>query len=172
MSYKIRFIDSVRFMSLSNLVDNLSQGLHSGKCSGCKSCLDYMSFKDSQLILKCLNCNKNRNKDFNKELIKRFANIYKFCNKDINKFILLLRKGVYPYEYLDSWERFDEISLPDKEAPYSILNMENITDIDYRHADKVFKKFKLKNLGDYHDLYVESDTFVLKLETNILKYIN
>ena len=50
--------------------------------------------------------------------------------------------------------------------------MENITDIDYRHADKVFKKFKLKNLGDYHDLYVESDTFVLKLETNILKYIN
>ena len=67
-----------------------------------------MSFKDSQLILKCLNCNKNRNKDFNKELIKRFANIYKFCNKDINKFILLLRKGVYPYEYLDSWERFDE----------------------------------------------------------------
>ena len=69
-------------------------------------------------------------KDFNKELIKRFKDIYKFCDKDINKFILLLRKCVYPYEYMDSWERFDETLLPDKEAFYSSLNMENITDFD------------------------------------------
>ena len=53
-------------------------------------------------------------KDFNKELIKRFGNIYESCNKDINKSILLLGKGVYQYEYMDSWERFDETSLPDK----------------------------------------------------------
>ena len=62
---------------------------------------------------------------------------------------------------MDSWERFDEKSLPDKETFYSSLNMENITDIDYRHANKVFKKLKLKNLGDYHDLYVQSDTLLL-----------
>ena len=72
--------------------------------------------------------------------------------------ILLLRKGIYPYEYMDNWERFDETSLPDKESFYSSLNMENIDDIDYRHGNNVFKKFKLKNLGEYHDLYVQSDT--------------
>ena len=73
-------------------------------------------------------------------------NIYEFCNEDINKFVLLLRKGIYPYEYMDSWERFDETSLPDKEAFYNSLNIENIADIDYRHATRVLKKFKLKNL--------------------------
>ena len=78
-----------------------------------------------------------------------------------NRFILLLRKGVYPYEYLDNWERFDETSLPDKESFYSSLNMENIDDIGYRHGNNVFKKFKLKNLGEYHDLYVQSDTLLL-----------
>ena len=85
------------------------------------------------------------------------------CNKYryINKFILLLRKGFYPYEYMDSWERFDETSLPDKEAFYSSLNIEDITDVDYRHAKKVFKNFNNKNLGDYHDLYVQSDTLLL-----------
>ena len=62
---------------------------------------------------------------------------------------------------MDSWERFYETSLLDKEAFYSSLNMENITDIDYRHANKVFKEFQLKNLGDYHDLYVQSDTLLL-----------
>ena len=50
-----------------------------------------------------------------------------FCNKDINRFILLLRKGIYPYEYIDSWERFDETSLPDKEDFYSSLNIKGIT---------------------------------------------
>ena len=163
ISYKIKFIDSFRFMSssLSNLVDNLSEGLHSDKCTDCKSCLDYMITKDDQLIFRCLECKKNYKKDFDKELIKRVGNVYKCCNED-NKFILLLRKGVYPYEYMDSWERFDEISLPDKEAFYSSLNMENIADVDYRHAARVFKKLNNNtNLGDYHDLYVQSDTLLL-----------
>ena len=51
----------------------------------------------------------------------------------------MLRKGVYPYEYMDSWERFEKASLPDKEAFYSNLTMEDITDVDYRHAERVFK---------------------------------
>ena len=106
-------------------------------------------------------CKKINKKEFNKELIKRFANIYEFCNGDINKFILLLRKGVYPYEYMDSWKRFDETSLPDKEAFYSSLNMEDNTDIDHRHAKRVFKNLNIKNLCDYHDLYVQSDTLLL-----------
>ena len=94
-------------------------------------------------------------------LIKKFPNLYQFCNGDINKFVLLLRKGVYPYEYMDSWERFNETSLPDKKAFYSELYLEDITDKDYTHAQKVFKELKLKNLGDYHDLYVQNDTLLL-----------
>ena len=117
-----------------------------------------MSIKDNQLVFKCVSCNKNYNKDFHKELINRFSSTCKFCNGDINKFILLLRKGVYPYEYMDSWERFDETPLPDKEAFYSSLNMENITDVHYRHAKKVFRNLNNKNLGHYPDLYVQSDT--------------
>ena len=115
MSYKIKFIDSYRFMSisLSNLVSNLSEGFH------------------------------------------------EFCNGDLNKFILLLRKGVYPYEYMGSWQRFDETSLPNKEVFYSNLNMEDITDVDYRHGKAVFEYLINKNLDDYHDLYVQSDTLLL-----------
>ena len=112
-------------------------------------------------ILKCFNCKQYYEKDFHKELIKRFASTYEFCNENLNKFILLLRKGVYPDEYVDNWERFDETSLPNKESFYSSLNMENIDDIDYRHGNNVFKRFKLKNLGEYHHLYVKSDTLLL-----------
>ena len=94
--------NSFRFMasSLSSLVDTLSKGLHSDRYTDCKPCLDYMSFKDEQqsctqwnciqLIFRCFECKKNYEKDFNKELIKRFANIYELFNKDINKCILLL----------------------------------------------------------------------------------
>ena len=101
--------------SLSNLVNNLSDRLHSDKCTDCKSYLDYMSIKDDQLIFRCFDCKKKYKKAFNKELFKRFANIYEICNRNINKFTLLLRKRVYPYEYLDSWERFHEVLLPKKE---------------------------------------------------------
>ena len=130
-SYKIKFIDSFRFMSssLSNLADNLSEGLHSDKCTDCKSYLDYMITKDQQLIFRCSECKKNYKKDFNKE----FANIYEFCNEDINKFLLLLRKGVYPYECMDSWQIFNE-TLPDKEAFHINLHVEEITDVDHRHG--------------------------------------
>ena len=62
---------------------------------------------------------------------------------------------------MDSWERFDETSLPDKEAFYSSLNMEDNTDVDHMHAKRVFKNLDNKNLGDYHDLYVQSDTLLL-----------
>ena len=80
-------------------------------------------------------------------LIKKFPCTYKFCNNDINKFILLLKKNVYSYEYMDSWEIFDETSLPDKKDFYSNLNIKDIKNVDYIHAQKVFKDFNLKNLG-------------------------
>ena len=146
--------------SLSKFVDNLSEGIHNNKCFLCKSNLDYVRItKNEKLLFKCFNCNIYHKKKFNKELIKIFKNTYSFCNNDLNKFILLLRKGAYPYEYMDSWERFNETSLPSKDDFYSNLNMEDIDDIDYRHGNNVFKGFKLENLGDYHDLYVQSDNY-------------
>ena len=72
-----------------------------------------------------------------------------------------LRKGVYPYEYMDTWERVNEISLLDKKSFHNELYLEDITDKSYSHAQIVFEKFNLKNLGDYHDLYVQSDTLLL-----------
>ena len=95
------------------------------------------------------------------ELSETFPNVYKFCNGDHYKFSLLLRKGVYPYEYIDSWERFNETELPDKESFYSELNKEGITDEDYAHAQKVWDTLNIKNLGEYHGLYVQSDTALL-----------
>ena len=70
----------------------------------CKSCLENMSAEDNQLFFKFLKCNKNHNKEFNEDLIKilLFASTYEFCDKDINALILLLRKGVYHYEYMNT----------------------------------------------------------------------
>ena len=73
--------------------------------------------------------------------------------------MLLLRKGVYTYEYMDDLDRFNEEKLPNKSDFYSSLNMEDISEIDYRHALKVFNKFT--NLGEYHDLYAQSHTILL-----------
>ena len=62
---------------------------------------------------------------------------------------------------MDDWEKFNETSLPEKEDFYSHLNMEDITDADYAHAKRVCKDFEIKNLGEYHDLYVQSNTLLL-----------
>ena len=97
----------------------------------------------------------------NRRINQKVSNIYQFCNGDLNKFILLLRKGVYPYEDMDNWEKFDETTLPPKEAFYSNLNLEDISDEDYAHAQKVWDVFEINNLGEYHDLYVQSDTLLL-----------
>ena len=104
MPYRLKFIDSYRFMSasLSDHVDNLSSKLQNNECSNCKSGLGYTMAKDDILIFRCFKCKKNYKIDFNKELINKFSRIYDFCKGDINKFILLLKKGVYPYEYMDS----------------------------------------------------------------------
>ena len=71
----------------------------------------------------------------------------------MNNFVSLLRKGVYPYEYIDSWKKFNETALPNKKAFYSNLFLEDVTDEDYLHAQKVIEEFKLKILGEYYDIY-------------------
>ena len=163
ITYKIKFIDCFRFMatSLSKLVYNLTDNIHNDKCIKCKSNLCFVRAVNEKLIFKCIDCEKEHEKEFNKELLERFANTYKFCDNDLNKFIMLLRKCVYPYEYINEWDKFNEKIIPGKESFYSNLTLEDITKTDYAHASNVFKKFNINNLGEYHDLYVRSDTLLL-----------
>ena len=114
--------------SLSNLVINLFEGIHKIKCKygrsykECEICrikykdcdcfLEYTNFKDD--LKECLCCNKNYQQRFDEEMKEQFLNTSKFSNHDKNKFILLLQKGGYPYEYIDGWEKFNETSLPEK----------------------------------------------------------
>ena len=125
-----------------------------------KSECDFIGLKNNRLNYRCKECKGTSTKSIN-GLIEKFTSVYQFCNGDLNKFVLLLRKGVYPYEYMDSWEKFDETTLPPKEAFYSNLNLEDISDEDYAHAQKVWDVFEINNLGEYHDLYVQSDTLLL-----------
>ena len=78
-----------------------------------------------------------------------------------NKRQLLLKKGIYPYEYMDSFERFGETKLPEKEKFYSSLSGQGITDEEYAHAKQVWETFGCRNLGDYHNLYVALDSALL-----------
>ena len=88
-------------ISLSNLVDNLTEVIHKIKCKDCDCFFEYESVEENSVKYKCLFCNKDYSNKIDEELRRRFKNTFKFSNKDINKFILLLRKGVYPYEYMD-----------------------------------------------------------------------
>ena len=142
--------------SLPNLVNNLSEVIHRIKCKfehdnkksdTCRikyrysDCfLEYTNFKDDSIEYKCLSCNKNYQHKFNEKLKERFFNADKFSNHNNNRFILLLWKGVHPYEYMNDWEKFNETSIPEKEDFYSHLNMEDITDEDYVHAKRVCTK--------------------------------
>ncbi|XP_068709676.1 uncharacterized protein [Montipora foliosa] len=76
------------------------------------------------------------------------------------KLDLMSKKGVYPYDFMDSFDKFNE-KLPSKEDFYSILNDEHITDKDYQHAQTVWDTFSLKNMGEYHDIYLKSDILLL-----------
>jgi hypothetical protein len=80
---------------------------------------------------------------------------------EADKVSLLLRKGVYPYDYMDSVEKFDKETLPPQECFYSVLNDEHISNADYDHATRIFETFSCQNMGDYHDLYVKSDVLLL-----------
>ena len=119
-----------------------------------------IDLKNNELYYKCKECNDESYKSIN-GLIKKFPNIYRFCNEDVNRLFLLLREGVYPYEYMDRWKKFNEISSPDKEVFYSKLNKEGITDKDYTHGQKVWKVFEIKNLSEYHDLLVCSKQYII-----------
>ena len=80
---------------------------------------------------------------------------------DINNINSLLRKFVYPYEYMDEWVKFNEASLSKIEGFYSNLNRQDMKDSSYSHAKRISKDFEIKNLGNNHVLYLKSDTLLL-----------
>ena len=126
---------------------------------------EFIGLKNNRLNYKCKECNETSAKLVN-VLIEKFPRTYKFCNGNLKKFVLLLRKVVYPYWYMYSWEKFDEKSLPRKKSFYSELNLEDSSDKDYLHAQKVWHVFEIRNLGEYHDLYAQTDTSLLA----VMKY--
>ncbi|KAL9954681.1 hypothetical protein ACROYT_G042247 [Oculina patagonica] len=134
----LRFIDSLNFLqgSLDSLVKDTP--------------------KEALKITKVISQrNSEKNDEFKTKTLKEKI-------KEIEQNAeLLFKKGNYPYEYMDSWDRFSETSLPEKEKFYSKLNDEHITDEEYAHAQKVWKAFGCQTLGDYHDLYVKTDVSLL-----------
>ena len=119
--------------------------------------LEYESVKDNFIKYKCLSCNKDYSKKLKEKLKDQFKNTFKFSNNVINKLNLLLRKGVYPYEYIDNWEKFNETKITEKEEVYSNLNMADITDVDYIHAKRFHQDFEIKNFVEYYNLYLNCD---------------
>ena len=167
--------------SLSSIANSISE-INKRECKACmerkniKSECDFMEIKDNQLSYKRKKCNKKWLKPVN-ELIKKFSSIYQFCNGDLNKFVLLLRKGVYPYEDMNNWEKFNETTLPPKEAFYSKLNEEDITDKGYAHAQKVWEVFEIKNLVNimifmFNVIHYCLQMCLKALETNVLKFMS
>ena len=115
---KLRFIDSIKFMSssLDSLVNNLARRGH-----------EFFGFES-------YNCRQPE---------------------------LLIRKGIYPYEYMDSWGKFEETKLPSMEKFCSNLNMSRVSEEDYEHACFVWRKFGIRNMGEYNDLYLKIDVVLL-----------
>ena len=148
--------------SLSNLADDLTEEIHKINCKDCDCFLEYKSVKENLIRYECLSCNKDYSNKLDEKLKKKFKKTFQFFNNDINKFVLLLRKGVYPYEYIHDWENFNETTSPEKEEFYGNLNFEEITGVDYMHGKRVSKGFEIKRLGEYHDLYLKSDTLLLE----------
>ena len=138
VSYILELTDNARFMvsSLSNLANNLSEGFYRIKCQYghddkkceiwetkykcCKCFLEYTNFKNNFIEYKCQCCHKNYQHKFDEKLKERFFNTHKFCNPDNNKLILLLQKCLYPYEYIDDWKKFNEVSLPEKKKIFTV----------------------------------------------------
>ena len=158
----MKFIDCAKHMNkaLSTLVDNLC-GINRCNCDETKD-------KDiKKKIIKntcktiihttCKTCNSKEDQLLH-TLIENFPSTYKLCNKSTESFILLLKKGIYPYEYMDSMDRFDEKQLSGIEKFCSKLKVKHISENDFKHARKVWDIFKIKILGEHHYLYVQADT--------------
>ena len=141
---------------------------------------DYISFSIKVEVGKYVD---NNGEEHPKEIDLRFINSIKFMSSSLNLLVnnltrggnnffgfdeydeyqceLLIRKGIYPYEYMDSWDKFEETKLPPKDSFYSTLSMSGVSETDYEHSPKVWREFGINNMGEYHDLYLKTDVILL-----------
>ena len=96
-----------------------------------------------------------------RNLVRGGKKLFGFEDYSELQYDLLTRKGVYPYEYVNSWDRFNETQFPPIDVFHSNLNMSSISEEDYQHAHRVWKEFGIHNLGDYHNLYLRTDVVLL-----------
>ena len=94
-------------------------------------------------------------------LVKGGRKLIGFEDYSEEQYMLLVRKKIYPYEYMSSWDKFTESQLPPKKAFCSNLNMSNVSDDDYQHVQKVWSTFSIRDLGEYHDLCLKTDVILL-----------
>ena len=162
LTYSLKFIDSTKHMArgLSTLVDNLSE-LTICKCApnDTKDLIPKAKNVRNKdyILIKCNTCNFKK-KVIANNLIKRFPSTVQSCKGNLKKFLLSLRKGVYPYEYMDSMDKFDDTELPSINKFYRSLQKKHISDKDYAHVKKVWNVFGMKTMGNYHNLNVQADT--------------
>ena len=167
--YSLRFIGSNNFMmgSLEPHVENLTDFYN---CNGSDKSKKQIGIDRNKKYVYsfCETC-KKRTKHRIELLVQKFPNTYQLVNGNTKKFILLFKKGIYPYEYMNNWNRYNETELPSIDKFYSNLNLKDISKKEYEHAQKVWKVFNIKNLGEYNDLYVQSDTTQLEMHSNNLE---
>ena len=145
-----------------------------------KNTEDYISFSIKVEVDKYVN---KKGIEKSKEIELRFIDSFKFMSSSLdsrvnnlakggnnffgfeeyseNQYKLLIGKGIYPYEYMTDWDKFKEMKLPPREAFYSNLNMAGVKEEDYENANRTWKEFDLKDLGEYHDLYLKTDVILL-----------
>ena len=145
--FEIQFVDSLRFMptAISSFADNLSE-IYTKKCRSSKEIENpdfeycFVELTGDKLVYKCGECKKEWEEPLDHKLIGSFPSVFEFSDGDLDKFVLLLRKGVYLYKYMNSWENFQETPLPNKKDFHSKLNSEGISNYDCDHAKKVWNK--------------------------------
>ena len=125
--------------------------------------INQLEFKDSFSFLsssleKLVKLTKYENDEKRENWQNNFCNVYTTNDEDLD---LLTDKGVYPYDYMTDMTKFNDTQLPSKEAFYSKLTEEGIKDTEYERALKIWDHFKHKNLGQYHDLYLQTDVLLL-----------
>ena len=146
---KLRFIGSFRFMAsgLDKLARNLC-GTSGIQCDKCKGNMELINISGDYIAsFWCEGCRTKKTTDLGEEVLKKnFKHISRFWECD-EKFHLMIREGLYPYEYMDSWKKFEETSLPPKDAFYSRLNMKGISDQNFEHTRQVWNTWRKRPLA-------------------------
>jgi len=184
LNYKVPKFIPVIFHNLSGYDSHLFIK-QLGKTDGNISCIpnneeSYISFTKQIVVDRFISKRDGQEVEVKREL--RFIDSYRFMPDSLDKLAknlqrsqfnnmaqyydgeqltLLLRKGVYPYDYVSNLQKLSETSLPAKEAFYSRLNDEHVSDEDYARAQTVWKVFGLRTMREYHDLYNKSDVLLL-----------